>query len=99
MKQKRYIQNVRQREFYKKTELFQKILKGLFLYSKSIFLRLIVQRFFFFKFSINFFKTIIKNFCVVSGRSRGVFRKTKVSRIIFKRLGQEGLFFGLQKLS
>ena len=99
MKNKRYIKNNKQRKLYKKTELFQKVLKSLFRYVKDIFLKLIVQKLFLLSFSLNCFKTSIKNFCIISGRSRGVFRKTKVSRIMLKQLGAEGLFFGLQKLS
>lgn len=99
MKHKRRKKNVKQRKLYKKTELFQKVLKSLFIYVKNVFVKLIIQKFFFLMFSVNCYKTAIKNFCVFSGRSRSVYRKVKVSRIVFKQLGEKGLFFGLQKLS
>lgn len=99
MKNKRYLKNLKQRKLYKKTELFQKALKSLFLYIKNTTIQLIIQKYFLLFFSINFYKTTIKNFCVFSGRSRSIYKKFKVSRIIFKQLGEKGLFFGLQKHS
>jgi len=47
----------------------------------------------------NSFKTRIKNYCIVTGRSRGIYRDFRVSRITLRYLGAEGLFFGLQKAS
>ena len=39
------------------------------------------------------------NRCVVTGRSRGVLRKFKVSRMVFKKLGMEGKLVGVRKAS
>ena len=99
MKHKRYLKNIKQRKFYAQTEMFQKVLKSLFVYLKNKRLQLLIQKMIFFKYSTFFFKTAIRNFCIISGRTRGVFKKFKVSRIVFKSLGEKGLFFGLQKLS
>ena len=99
MKLKRYLRNIKQRNLYKQTELFQKVLKTLFFYLKHKKLCLIIQKIVFLRFSKFFFKTAIRNFCIISGRARGLIRKFKISRIVFKSLGEKGLFFGLQKLS
>ena len=46
-----------------------------------------------------FYQTQIKSFCVVSGRSRGVFKLFKVSRIKLRELSGKSCFFGLKKAS
>lgn len=99
MKLKRYLKNINIRKNFKKTEVLQRVFKFIYIYLQSRILKIITQYFFFKSFLLSFFKTRIKNFCIVSGRSRGVYRKFKVSRIVFKCLGETGLFFGLQKLS
>jgi ribosomal protein S14 len=99
MKHKKYIKNIKQRQLYKKTELFQKILKVLFIYIKNKNLQLVIQKIFFFKLFKSCFKSVIKNFCLFTGRSRGVYKKFKICRIFFKKLSERGLFFGIQKLS
>jgi ribosomal protein S14 len=40
-------------------------------------------------------KSQIKNYCVISGRSRGVYRDFKISRILVRELASLGLFFGI----
>jgi small subunit ribosomal protein S14 len=99
MKIKRFKKDSRKRQSYKKTELFQKILKFLFLYVNDSILKLVVKKYQYYKIYNDHYKTKIKNFCVITGRSRGIFQKLKISRIIFRLLGSEGLFFGLQKAS
>lgn len=99
MKYKKFIKDNSQRKQYKKTELFQKVYKVLFLYSKDYYFKFIVRKKIFFKFIKNYFKTHINNYCIITGRSRGVYKKFKVSRIIFKNLSSIGLFFGLKKSS
>jgi ribosomal protein S14 len=100
MKQRRYLKDNEKRFLYKKTEVLQKILKVISLYKtfKSS-VSLIIYKIFFFKLLKNSFKTRIKTYCVVSGRSRGVYKKMRVSRICFRELGSKGLFFGLKKAS
>lgn len=100
MKQRRFIKDNNKRILYKKTEVFQKILKVLNLYKTSQFrLSLVIRKFFLSLLTKDSFKGQIHNYCVVTGRSRGIFRKVRVSRISFRKLGAEGLFFGLKKAS
>lgn len=39
----------------------------------------------------------IKNYCVISGRSRSVYRKFKISRILIRELGLNAQIVGLTK--
>lgn len=49
---------------------------------------------------ISFFKaTKIRNFCIFTGRSRGVIQKFGVSRFIFRELADNGLITGLKRAS
>jgi len=41
----------------------------------------------------------VKNYCILSGRSRGVFRKFKLSRISLRKVGAKGFLSGLKKKS
>jgi len=50
-------------------------------------------------FSFNYYKTQIGNFCIISGKSRGVHKKFKISRILLRELSAKGYFFGLKKAS
>ena len=43
--------------------------------------------------------TKIKNRCVLTNRSRAVYRKFKLSRIFLKKLALEGLLVGIKKAS
>ena len=43
--------------------------------------------------------TKIKNRCVISNRSRAIYRKFKLSRIFLKKYALEGLIIGLKKAS
>lgn len=45
----------------------------------------------------NSFKTQIKDYCILTGRSRSISSKYKVSRITFRFLANQGIFFGLKK--
>ena len=97
MKYRRYIRDIKKRQYYRKTELLQKVLKCLFLYSKDNYFKLIIKQKIFSKIIKNCYKTRIKNYCIISGRARGIYKKFKISRIILKSLGSEGLFFGFKK--
>lgn len=99
MKSRRLIKDKKKRNLYNKTELFQKVLKILFLYNKDSFnyLKLVIKNFIYIKIIKNMYCSQIKNYCVISGRSRAIYKKLKISRIILKNLGSEGLFFGLKK--
>jgi ribosomal protein S14 len=100
MKQRRLLKDNKKRILYKKTEIFQKILKTLTLYTiRKSPLNHIIHKLFFIKLIKDNFKNRIKNYCIITGRSRGIFRKFRVSRISFRKLGSDGLFFGLKKAS
>lgn len=45
------------------------------------------------------FLTKINNICVITNRARSVYKGLKISRIVLRRLGSEGLIPGLQKSS
>ena len=44
-------------------------------------------------------KVRIRNRCVLTGRSRGVYRQFKISRILFRELALTGLLPGVKKSS
>lgn len=44
-------------------------------------------------------RTKIVNRCVLTGRSRGILRKFKVSRLTFKELASTGVIVGIKKSS
>ena len=44
-------------------------------------------------------KTRIRNRCVVTGRSRSVYKKLRISRIVFRELALQGGIPGIQKSS
>jgi small subunit ribosomal protein S14 len=39
----------------------------------------------------------IKNYCILSGRARGVLRDFKLSRILLRKMGAKGFLSGLRK--
>lgn len=43
--------------------------------------------------------TRIKNRCLMTGRSKGIIKKYKISRIAFKQLANQGLIPGIRKSS
>ena len=96
-----YLNDNKKRNLYKKMEIIQKVLKAFGFYIKqNFFISLILNRFDFNDtLKKNSFKTRIKNYCIVTGRGRGVYKKVRVSRILLRVLGAEGLFFGLKKSS
>jgi small subunit ribosomal protein S14 len=86
------------RVLYKKTEIFQRLLK--LIYKGGVLdIKLGVQKKIFKKVSVNSFKVRVKNFCIITGRSQGVYKKFKISRIQIRELGAKGLYFGLKKAS
>lgn len=100
MKRGNFLKDTNKRFLHKKTEVLQKVLKIVYLNTLENFsLSLLFRKTFFSTLVKNTFKSQIRNYCVVTGRSRGVFRKVRVSRISFRKLGAEGLFIGLKKAS
>ena len=43
--------------------------------------------------------TRVRNLCALTGRSRGVYRKLKISRIMLRKLALEGKIPGMRKAS
>jgi len=84
---------------YKKTEVFQRVLKMLRIKVVSTVSKLLVQKFLVQKLLISMFRIRIKNFCALTGRSRGVYRRFQISRIQIRLLGATGIYFGLKKAS
>jgi len=99
MKFNRYKNDLKKRKLYKKTEVYQKTLKLLFLYSPEVYIKLITKKTIYLKLLKNCFKSRVKNYCVISGRGRSIYNKLKVSRIVFRSLNDKGFFFGIKKTS
>lgn len=99
MKFRRLVRDLENRKLYKKTEIFQKILKFLLLFSSNNCFKLLIKIKAHKKILKIYYKTTIKNYCIISGRPRTVYRKFKVSRFFFRVLGNEGSLFGLKKAS
>jgi ribosomal protein S14 len=98
MKRARFLKDNKNRILHKKTEVLQRILKLFDLYKISKFrLSLITHKFFSKVLIKDNLKGRIKNYCINTGRSRGVFKKIRISRISFRQLGSEGFLFGLKK--
>lgn len=101
MRRNVYLNDNKKRNLYKKMEITQKIVKVFGFYSKQKnFIALNINRFIFNRLlKKNSFKTRIKNYCIITGRGRGIYKKVRVSRIFLRVLGADGLFFGLKKSS
>jgi ribosomal protein S14 len=80
-----------------KTELVQRAVKILFFSFSANILCFTLLNSIFLSAQYNYFKTHVKNFCIISGRSRAIHKKFKVSRILLRELGNKGYFFGLKK--
>jgi len=99
MKFKRRNYDLKKRNYYKKTELLQKMLKTLLLYNQNIVIQLAIKKYIKSRFNTLGYLSSIKNYCIISGRSRSVYKSFKVSRLVLKELNIQGLFFGLKKAS
>lgn len=95
MKQFKYKKNYLARQLYNNKEIEKRLLKILFLSLKK---NLIKWKFLkkVFKLKVN---NSFTNLCIVTGRSRSIFTKFKISRIILRDLSGKGYFFGLKKAS
>ena len=99
MKYRRKNRDTKKRYLFKKTEFFQLVLKVLFLLKTDLSSKYLIQKKLLLNSLTDIFRTRVRNYCVVTGRSRGVYSHVKVSRIMFRELGSRGLFFGLKKAS
>ncbi len=97
--QKKIKKNIKQRYLFKDLEKRRLILK---IISKNLNiqkdLRWKLQQKWFF-FNQNSSITRIKNICVLTGRSKSVYRLFKISRIQLRKLASEGLLPGVSKYS
>jgi ribosomal protein S14 len=99
MKYRRQIKDINKRGLYIKTELIQRVIKTLYFSFKANILYFSLLKSNFISDLYNNFRTHIKNFCIISGRSRSIHKKFKVSRIFLRELSSKGYFFGLKKAS
>lgn len=98
MKFKRSFKDINKRKTYKNVELLQRVFKTvLFTFNNNYLKLLLLERYS--NFKLEYFKSRITNFCIISGRPRSVIRKFKVSRILLRELSAKGCFFGLKKAS
>jgi small subunit ribosomal protein S14 len=80
----------------KKYELKKKVLKFIFLQKNYNYLK---NLYYFQNFNENSSISLIKNICIQTGRSRGVLRFFKLSRLKVKELGNLALIPGLRRAS
>lgn len=97
--QKKIKKNIKQRYLFKNLEKNRLILK---IISKNLnvekVLRWKLQQKWFF-FNQNSSITRIKNLCVLTGRSKSIYRLFKISRIQLRKLASEGFLPGVSKFS
>ena len=96
---KKIKQNIKQRYLFKKLEKKKIILKILLknLNIKKKVRYKIQQKWFFYTniYSI----TRIKNLCILTGRSRSIYRLFRISRIQLRKIATEGFLPGISKYS
>jgi ribosomal protein S14 len=95
LKNRRIIKDKIKRSLFFKNEIFQRVLKLLFFFKNNLGINIVIS-YVYVTFSL---KNILRNTCIMTGRSRGIYKKFKVSRFFFRELGSQGFFFGLQKVS
>nr|YP_010395025.1 ribosomal protein S14 [Phytopythium vexans]YP_010395067.1 ribosomal protein S14 [Phytopythium vexans]DAZ89462.1 TPA_asm: ribosomal protein S14 [Phytopythium vexans]DAZ89504.1 TPA_asm: ribosomal protein S14 [Phytopythium vexans] len=97
--QKKIKKNIKQRYLFKNLEKKRLILK---IISKNLNiqkdLRYKIQQKWFF-FNQNSSITRIKNICILTGRSKSIYRLFKISRIQLRKLTSEGFLPGVSKYS
>ncbi len=97
--QKKIKKNIKQRYLFKDLEKRRLILK---IISKNLNiqkdLRWKLQQKWFF-FNQNSSNTRIKNICILTGRSKSIYRLFKISRIKIRKLASEGFLPGVSKIS
>ena len=96
---KKIKKNIKQRYLFKNLEkkrlIYKIISKNTFLEKK---IRLNAQQKWFF-FNQNSSLTRIKNICVLTGRTRSIYRLFKISRVQLRKLASEGALPGISKFS
>lgn len=99
MKSGRFFKDIINRKLFIKKEIFQRVLKLFFFYKIEYQNELENLIFLLYSIIMSKVKFNIRNYCVISGRPRGIYQKFKVSRFFFRELGSQGMFVGLKKAS
>ena len=99
MRYRRQTKDIKKRGLFIKTELIQRVIKILSFSFNTNFFYFALLNSVFLSIKHKHFKTHVKNFCIVSGRSKAIHKKFKVSRILLIELSNKGYFFGLKKAS
>jgi small subunit ribosomal protein S14 len=97
--QKKIKKNIKQRYLFKdleKKRLSLKIISKNLNFKKNIRYK-IQQKWFF--FNQNSSITRIKNICILTGRTRSIYRLFKISRIQLRKLASEGFLPGVSKIT
>lgn len=97
--QKKIKKNIKQRytfKYFEKKRLILKIISKNLNIEKDLRWKL-YQKWFF--FNSNSSITRIKNLCILTGRSKSVYRLFKISRIQLRKLASEGFLPGVSKYS
>ena len=94
MKYLRFVNDKSRRLFFKQDELKKKII---FLFNQQLYNSLL---FYWKSIEAKLSSRItIKNYCILSGRARGVYSDFKLSRILLRKMGAKGFLSGLKKKS
>jgi len=93
----RQLQKFKRKEF-KKHELLNLFLKKNIIDIKEDQYKLLCQMYLIKKIKRNSI-SVIKDFCLITGRSRGIIKDFKISRIKFKEFALKGLLPNISKLS
>lgn len=96
---KKIKKNIKQRYLFKNLEKKKIILKIILqnLNIKTEIRYKIQQKWFFFPNNSSI--TRIKNICIITGRSRSIYRFFRISRILFRKKASEGFLPGFSKYS
>jgi ribosomal protein S14 len=97
MKHKSLVRDIHKRELYIKMELAQRVIKTITFNFKNNARIFTVLNNGIKKNQSNPFRTHIRNSCIISGRSKAVHKRFKISRILLRELSGKGYFFGLKK--
>lgn len=99
MRYQRQTKDIKKRGLYIKTELIQRLIKMFhFIFKDNFFyFALLNSEFWIIKYKN--FRSHVKNFCIMTGRSKSIHKKFKVSRVSLIELSNKGYFFGLKKAS
>lgn len=97
MENKKIIKDKKKREKFKKYELKRIVWLCL---KKNEFLPYQIRNLGSYELHVNkIYFVNIRNFCIISGRSRGIVKEFRISRMFFKQFANFGLLEGIRKSS